>query len=105
MPWHAGNRVRANGEFSRAARCEQAAPVTHSVKPHHVPVQDSLRISPEQPIHDIGWTVGLDEVDFAQSPSPWLEPTLRVAPKENVRVGPARRTDNVCDEPRLQNAI
>ena len=88
MPWHSRHRVGPNREFSRAARCEQAAPVTQSVEPDNMPVQDPLRVAPQQAVHDIRRTIGLDEVDFAQSPSPWLELDPRGSSKGKRTSGP-----------------
>ena len=63
-----------------------------TVQLDYVPVQNSLRVTPQQPIDNIRRTIGLDEVDFAQSPSPWTEPDPPgVAPQKTYEL--SRRPD------------
>lgn len=62
-----------------------------------MPVQDSLGVSPQQAVNDVGRTFSLDKVEFAQSPSPWSEPHSPDSSIENVRTGRVAPTDTMCD--------
>lgn len=79
------------------------APLTGTIETHYVTVQDPLCVAPQQPVHNISRTLSnrrtfsLDEVEFTQSPSPWLEPDPPGSSVENVRAGHAIPTDSMCD--------
>ena len=69
----ARHRIGPLGQPPWRTRRPPTAPLAGAIEPSGMAIEDPLGIAPQQAIHHVRGTFPLDEVESAQSPSPWWE--------------------------------